>query len=492
MLGRKADQIAVIDAQLSLLEDEIARAHVRARELRTRRNALNGLCSLPSDLIQQILDILVEDYRNPPPFRYLTPNFSFFRFVGTCTRIRALAVATPTLWSHIDFKLNKEWIHLGLERARSSLLTVDFNEGWGILKDLQLLLSLMPKARNLTIFPMHGKDNHRVDPIHKMLDQSLPHLESLRYSGPPNIESIFNLSQNFGAGTPSRLTTLKVSHVFISGETVDFPCLTHIDISHVTANRPEDIWRLLYQMPKVESLSLSDIPSFDITHDLVMGKIPWKHLNIVDISAPLIWISLFLDTLPFPLQNCSLCVITPDDDHEEIGPSVDQRRLQSFEAALELYSLSPAPSMIELCYESNTYWVLKLGRYADLFIYEDAVLELSRFDGILPLVEELRVDVHVEGAFRYAARSLIDPFSAVEWLTIDCRFAGFDQLRDWLRRRAAEGNRLHSIDFDGGYNTDDEITPRKSTAEIAYELMQEKLVDVVLESGGVPGFISLD
>jgi hypothetical protein len=491
MLPCNADQIAAIDLQLSVIEDEIARAHVRARELRMRRNALNGLCSLPSDIIQQILDILVEGYRNRP-FGSLTLNFSFFRFMGTCTRIRSLAVATPTLWSHIDFKLNKEWIHLGLERARSSLLTVIFNEGWGSPQDLQLLLSLMPKARNLTIFPVHGKDSHRVDPIHKMLDQSLPHLEPLRYSGPPNIEFVFNLSQNFGGGTPSRLTTLEVSHVFISGETVDFPCLTHLAISHLTANRPEDIWRLLYQMPQVESLSLSDIPSFDITHDLVMGKIPWKHLNVVDISAPLIWISLFLGTLPFPLQNCTLCVITPDDGHVEIGPSVNQRRLQSFEAALELYSQSPFAFMIELCYESNTYWVLKLGRYDDPFIYEDAVLELSQFDGILPLVEELRVDVHVEGAFRYAARSVIDPFSAVQWLTIDHGFAGFYELRDWLRRRAAEGNRLHSIDFDGGYNTDDEITPRKSIAEIAYELMQEKLVDVVLESGGVPGFISLD
>jgi ribosomal protein S2 len=36
MLPCNADQIAAIDLQLSVIEDEIARAHVRARELRMR------------------------------------------------------------------------------------------------------------------------------------------------------------------------------------------------------------------------------------------------------------------------------------------------------------------------------------------------------------------------------------------------------------------------------------------------------------------------
>jgi hypothetical protein len=447
--------------------------------LRTRQNTLTGLASLPLDVLRLIFIILSES-----TFGHL----SWLKLMGTCTRLRMLAVNTPALWSYIDLERQILWIDLCLQRVRSYPIILSYyTRSFVDASAAEVLSRLARNAQELSVSFSKCTTRRVLIPIETALNSPLPSLKKLTYTTSEN--TVLKLSKAFGGGMPvCNLTTLSLQPIKICRESPVFPSLVHLELEGVSVKQPEYLLGFLTRTPRIEHLVIRIITPFDISDNPSTKNVSLQHLTTVELQVTLKWISVLMRVLPFPLRECQLSV-EPDEDTEgaEAGPVKDALRVQTWNEVSKLLQPSSSYPGPALSWDEDAYWSLRRRSERDRpsVIYEDRSFDLGQFHCILSSLTAIRMVVMMQDIFEHVTGSTNDPLSGVEHLTIESGVGGYEELREWLQARVAAGTRLQLIDFEAGFDCFRE-PEFHSVADIAYDLMQEKLVGAVLEHGGVP------
>jgi hypothetical protein len=104
---KMTDTYLSLDAQIDLIETEIARLRAQARELRVRRNALAPFARLPAEVVHFILDIVMQNTlleqdpyapwsrSNPEVWYASQERIGWTNILGMRTFLRDLAIAYP-------------------------------------------------------------------------------------------------------------------------------------------------------------------------------------------------------------------------------------------------------------------------------------------------------------------------------------------------------------------------------------------------------------
>jgi hypothetical protein len=475
MLTANQNRVTETEQNSARIADDLASACA----LRTRQNTLTGLASLPLDVLRLIFIILSKlSYR----------QIEWLNLMGTYTRLRMLAVNTPVLWSYIDLERQILWIDLCLQRVRSYPLSVScYTRDSVDASGAEVLAGLARNAQEFNVSFSEYTTRTALIPLETTLNNPLPSLRNLTYK--TSEETVFKLSKDFAGGTPvSNLTRLILRPVNISRDSPFFPSLIYLDLDGVSVNKPEHLMGFLTRTPRIEHLVICRITAFDISDNPSTENVSLQHLTTAKLEVTLKWISVLMRVLPFPLRECQLSV-EPDEDTEgaEAGPVKDALRVQTWnEVSKLLQPSSPYPGPT-LSWDEDSYWTLQRCSEVDRpsIIYEDRCFDLPQFDCILSSLTDIRIAVMMQEVFEHVTGSAIDPLSGVKHLTIEAGVAGYEELREWLQARVEAGTRLQLIDFEAGFGCFRE-PEFHSVADIAYDLMQQKLVGAVLEDGNVP------
>ncbi|TFY82631.1 hypothetical protein EWM64_g1381 [Hericium alpestre] len=100
---------------LKTLDNELAAVHLAMCSLRTRRNALLPISSLPPEVLARIFHFY--SVAEPPPYRR-PPQIGWIIVTHVCRAWRDTALQQPYLWSEATTGLGPKWLERMLARAK--------------------------------------------------------------------------------------------------------------------------------------------------------------------------------------------------------------------------------------------------------------------------------------------------------------------------------------------------------------------------------------
>jgi hypothetical protein len=448
-----ADEMRALDGEISSIEQQIASLQADARALRTRRNLLTTLGRLPVDVLGRLLDMIVCESRLAweaacedltPDDGLRAPN-DWMRFVGTCRRVRDVALASPLIWTHVDLDNSSRWIALCKERAALCPLSVWYH---GFPKnDVELWEDLLPCAAELRIHDLH---------IH-------PHLHSYMQTAmtrPHPLLSIFEyfvgrpyaLTETFIAGAGASLTQLILTSVYVPAHSIEvhFPRLSYLELSHVGLHRPEDLLQLLRQCAELEDLRLHNVGAHNVDLSSHQTPIAFPKLRVAVIKTHLAWLHRLIPSLPASIHDCTLSAMRPDSRRDD---PEDALRAQVFDMAARLLGRTSAALDLHLEPDHlrgvlNPSWRLRFERTDPPFVYEDLCGErdLRSYDLILSRARTLYVHAEADVIFEHATLSDVDPLAAIEHIVVK-GYGDVEYLQMWLQRRFNAGTRVGTVEL---------------------------------------------
>jgi hypothetical protein len=482
----------VLELEATKIDEHVARLQAQACALRTKMNSLTPLCGLPAEVLGHILGGVMQhsrgqdgqDWPTSPIRRHGT---EWLAFIGTCRRIRALALATPMIWADLDVGSRAEWKTLCTTRAGSCALAISY---YGH--------RLSPPFAEAELDELL----HRAAHVH-VRDARIPtDLAITRYflevmQHPPNglrtfayyTYGSFTLPNGFLLGAGPTLTRLALTraHIPALSQDVSFPQLAFLTLSRAQFDVPEHLLTLLHKCPLLEHLHLRKIETLDHSGTSVPESIVFASLKTVVLETAFLWLHLLTPLLPASLARCTLAVTASDFDLER-GNAVEELRKQVFAMALRRMNYAHEKSNALVAYLEGEYlygpldtqWKFRLESADPLCTYQDLCDEgeLPSCNDMLAQAPSLHVYGEAEGAlFSHVALSKVDPLCSVEHLVVENGAGDTRDLSSWLRRRFRAGNpvRLLELMECGDFVTDyTELARRVRTKGWVGEVRVEK------------------
>jgi hypothetical protein len=313
------------------------------------RNAATGLCSLPSEVLVAIFELL-QHGRKPSldtdadtitPFSRLNHDGSWTRMMLVCVHLRKIALATPGLWAVQDRRQDSpSWHLLTCRRAGDVPLILS-------LQDVEYP-SVMQDWKRARVARVANCPSHAYGPL---LDSATPALEALHLHTRLRTRWPFILSRGFLGGSPDMLV-----HLVLDGPSVllrdapSLPMLRYLFLSKVVADVGfEALCRCLKRMPVLEELVVKSVDFchlVDADHVLpVPERISLPHLRTLFIAAFLAESAALLRCLPLPAT--SLSVTTLYSQNNRAGPDLNANHIFILDAYRVFVAQEP-PVEVEL------------------------------------------------------------------------------------------------------------------------------------------------
>jgi hypothetical protein len=236
-----------IDHRIAELDEEI-------RQLRTKRNSLMLLFGLPSEILAHIM-IILQNVETQTSFSFETLkgfNKDWVHFTHTCSRMRQIALETPSFWTFIDLTgcAQKEppWLELALRRSGDAGLAIFAKDQ----TQLSLYTPYMPRAMLLCL---SSASPHADGPLVKALDQPMPQIRDIDL-----LYTSFLVSRAFLGGESHALRNLQLTDSSIHFSTPRSPNLQQLSPKRVYVGRSyHNLYKLLEGCPRIEQLHIEGL-----------------------------------------------------------------------------------------------------------------------------------------------------------------------------------------------------------------------------------------
>jgi hypothetical protein len=305
-----------MDDQIAMLENTIRDMHIRLdeakaqlRAMKTHRNTLVPFCQLPADILYQILHILAQsNYQTEIVPRGHQSSAPWTRTMATCTHLRELCLAAPSLWAYVDGLSDLEWMKLSSERSGTSPLILRVGDD---SEDARALLathprrfvipSLLPRIADVDL-TVHGPSSTSMWIAHDILERPMPLLVSLCLRSAQSFRGQHILSSKFLVESAPRLKKLVMTHVYIEPGWAQ-PCsLTYLLLDQAMF-QPQGLADLLEHVPYLAYLEL-------IIAQLLEGPVPLPislpNLRILRVRSIPPFLAKLLSFLPAPVDMCQI------------------------------------------------------------------------------------------------------------------------------------------------------------------------------------------
>jgi hypothetical protein len=287
------------------------------------RNAATGLCSLPSEVLVAIFELL-QHGRKPSldtdadtitPFSRLDHDGSWTRMMLVCAHLRKIALATPGLWAVQDRRQDSpSWYLLTCRRAGDVPLILS-------LQDVEYS-TVMQDWKRARVARVANCPSHAYGPL---LDSATPALEALHLHTRLRTRWPFIISRGFLGGSPDMLV-----HLVLDGPDVllrdapSLPMLRYLFLSKVIADVEfEALCRCLKRMPVLEELVVKSVDfCYLVDADQVLPvpeRISLPHLRTLFIAAFSAESAALLRCLPLPATGLGVNVLY----HNRAGPNLN-------------------------------------------------------------------------------------------------------------------------------------------------------------------------
>jgi hypothetical protein len=468
-----------MDDQIAMLENTIRDMHIRLdeakaqlRAMKTHRNTLVPFCQLPADILYQILHILAQsNYQTEIVPRGHQSSAPWTRTMATCTHLRELCLAAPSLWAYVDGLSDLEWMKLSSERSGTSPLILRVGDD---SEDARALLathprrfvipSLLPRIADVDL-TVHGPSSTSMWIAHDILERPMPLLVSLCLRSAQSFRGQHILSSKFLVESAPRLKKLVMTHVYIEPGWAQ-PCsLTYLLLDQAMF-QPQGLADLLEHVPYLAYLEL-------IIAQLLEGPVPLPislpNLRILRVRSIPPFLAKLLSFLPAPVD---MCQIECQASIQEIPQmDTDEDRKQQRAAALAVLPRLFARTRFSMRDAGNRALVASLlemdvlhasggvqcicrlllsapGRGNEVMDFVDYSATVRGHVDVLGEAREL----HVQGMFvgplcSWAAESPTLRLSNVDALVIESGRGGIPELESWLEGRVAAGCIAPDLNF---------------------------------------------
>jgi hypothetical protein len=515
---RRANFIAV---QSKLLQTRIAELQARERALQTRQNALVPLCTLPTEILVHIMDLLLQSaYMNEEGEgrRRERCHMGWVAVMGTCTRMRSLILHTPHLWVDINLNRRKEWTKLSLRRAAHSLIHVSLSDmaayPWkdcecddGISPRLskeeesrlrRSLKATLPRASVINL------DFRFSLPLFLVACQllrapTLPHLRSLTYA--TSSESHFFRHPAFAAENfvpllqgATELNHLSVDGIEVLNTGICVPTLVHFEIQIAGPHNIAHLVSFLSDCPLLEHLKIDVMfvhAPFDSLSPIEPIELP--HLRILDLKTDLSVFLCHLRALPTPRDTLRASVSsyhTNSTDHN--AAVVHEELFARIWGMLENMQEIPLVAFKVAVLGRAVLTVTHQGARTHEIIFSCAG-SLKDLQSVMRAMRSVRIagaeEAYQSDLLDWAASNPLENFPSVENVVVDhvCAERIQTSLRAWLQARINADQRIRVLDLRGCaqqrpacvYGGEDEGGVRR----MAQELSEAGMAETVLMGG---------
>jgi hypothetical protein len=370
-------RVDFIGRETKLLQTQILDLQAQERQLFTRRNALASLCNLPTEILQDILELLsprTHTNRNEDPvWRYGWGRLGWVGVMGTCTRMRSLVLNTPRLWADVDLNRNDEWARLCLERSTSSHIQVHFDEEgalpWSeyedeipsLTEDQVLRLSHSFETSFPRASALHLSIQFTDQLFHGACDilraPSLPHLRSLTYT----MDYDFLIGDKFQSDNvvpvlrgATALTHLVLSEIKFLSSDLSLPSLVYFELETEAVDYGQtDLFHFLRHSPLLEYLCVK-VRFFHrlFSHPVIVEPIHLPCLLTVDLTMILPYLLSHLKVLPAPRDKLRISAGSGlyNPNHTDYDASTSLKEV--FPYIWDLLDITQKTPIVEI---TNTY-----------------------------------------------------------------------------------------------------------------------------------------
>ncbi|TFK65328.1 hypothetical protein BDN72DRAFT_845659 [Pluteus cervinus] len=288
-----------IDARRAKIDQAILTLQLRISDLRTQRNALAPISSLPED-------VLAEVFQSTNDGLSTTCNsYRAFLVSWVCRLWRKVAVRSQRLWNYIDTP-NPRLARLCLQRAPFLQLEFQLHHLNPSPSLTKLFGIIMPELKRTSTLSLRAKDSRPLLYLDEFATYPAPTLHSVSLKGvqlpedtwkypgiPPALRSL-SLSKCrfhwdapiFGAGLTSLIITLPSSPMSLSGFLNMLRHVTGLQTLHLanvfksvsSSNSP--LQRLAVHLPALTSFALSGCSTRRCT-DILLGLTFTSQANVV-------------------------------------------------------------------------------------------------------------------------------------------------------------------------------------------------------------------
>ncbi|KAG1861705.1 hypothetical protein F4604DRAFT_1787914 [Suillus subluteus] len=277
------DKTTLVEQCRTDIDKDIAALVASLSILRSRRNTLASVFSLPPEILVMIFTYTAEDanfniYADIIPRSTGTPTSMIVTHV--CRHWRQVALECPSLWTFIDH-LPVPWIAIMLERSKEAALVVKYSipptlECY-IVGPLVQLLSQLPRIEVLKLHTYSNVVHHVFDCLSS---QPAPLLQQFRYDVLGSYEPVTTVSETIFQGHAPLLRSVELdgcifiltSRTFSGLQTLD---LKQYDPPHLTLSQ---ILSALRRMPDLELLALRLLRRISVDTEL-FDQVPLTRLR---------------------------------------------------------------------------------------------------------------------------------------------------------------------------------------------------------------------
>jgi hypothetical protein len=307
-------KIASLDAQIATAEHVIRQDSNKERQsgliaLKKERNALTPFCAAPAEIVGRILVELNVIPACPTSFfeaDIARPDSKWTVVMLLCSRIRAVALHTPELWSFVEGTAHPSWIELSMQRASNHPLTVmaldDKHDG-----KKEITPALVRAASLVEIYV--GNDLEQAQQYWEgAFATSITQLRALKAKG------FWELSTRFMDRSSDHLIELSLTEVHLSPPPL-LPRLQRLRLDNIRC--PYDDYSIMLAFfassPSLEVLEILNSCAkdhYDHSHwaDVLRGSptISMPHLKVLCLEENASTTQLLLEAIPTPSQTLAV------------------------------------------------------------------------------------------------------------------------------------------------------------------------------------------
>jgi hypothetical protein len=508
------DTFETLDHDIALAKEQTAntQAHTSTRHLQTRRNALVPLCRLPIDILHRVFDfcelserLFVEENVRGGGHPHRRQS-QWVHLINICTHTRAIALATPVLWTWIDLNRTR-WTELCLSRAEQCPLRI-FYSGDGHWSHPEAavrrkkLVELLPRALEIDV-ALAWLRIEETDAIEAVLNSKLPYVRNLAFTydwlkrGPP-LAPAHIISPSFLGGSSSSLLTLKLGKIMLTSGSIQLPRLIRLELGKVIVQqRFQIVLDFLAHAPCLEHVDLGQLSLEAVDKNEHFRPIHLPALHTLAYGAEASWVVPLIHLLPTPSHELSATMIPPL--HRDALPvQVIDLRIEAFEQVCGgLLNGAYTASVLSVIFNRESVYRLEIQgptRFTRRLVFKSHYRRLADMDGVLNIVNCLQVEgVLVVDILLHVASSSAPSLSSVDHFVLDgvqeydlspdCGLSIY--LRRWLIAQVAAGRRVKLMEFpcQGYFRHGRRADVVTDMTAFAAGLLESELVDAVSVDG---------
>jgi hypothetical protein len=342
-IGNMKQEMANVEDQLQGLFTRYEQLEAATRAAATRRNALTPFCRLPLDVLEHLLRIMIRDW-NPVFELPLAEAFGSqarpplgtgcMPMLQICTHMRALALASPYLWSYVDVNHSKPWITICRERAGPLPLFIScYSEFPLVITDA---IALMNQAREIYFCPPVYP--HEFSDTNALRGNAITSsIISFTLLNTIIDDDSFLVRVRFLSHMAQSLTRLVLQAVFIPTLT-SMPQLVELGLKGVLFDEAHGLRMLVNGAPSLRDVHLHDVW---VEEDGASNYPAHPSLESLRIEGSLPRVGGLFCVLPTPARNLVLHILNRDSNARRLE-HVDDLERETFRRAADTVILAHA------------------------------------------------------------------------------------------------------------------------------------------------------